>query len=224
MCSRLHAGLLVAVVALAGASSAQAFAFQFGMTTGAVVVDLDDLNSHLSSQGYGEFEGPFQTWGTSVRFKFGGGFVVCLDQEQFSTLNTRTGSVVGALDGNYDINRIGYTVYRSGRLSVAPRLGIGSASMSLDLSDFAANTIARLDARSYVVDLGADIDYVWAQRRFDGGLLLGLRVGYTVPVVEGSWELDADVINDLDGDYHVYPKSAPTGPYAWIVLGASWGN
>ena len=81
-----------------------------------------------------------------------------------------------------------------------------------------------MSATSYLADVGADIEYLWPQRYDDAGFLIGVRAGYTLPLAEGIWDLDDGVINDLDGDFHRYPKISPGGFYAWVVVGAGWGD
>lgn len=188
-------------------------------------VDLDGLNAALSGGGYPAFSDRYFLMGGGGHAVVGydlilGGEVHGLVRRQDSGLARRT-----AVSGGYAVFNVGYSLYRSAGLMVYPLVGLGGGSLQLEVSERAMPSFAevlddpgrgsRLTTGGLLLDLALGADYLLALREGKdsrGGLVFGVRAGYTWAPLEGDWRLDGT-------DVAEGPDAGIEGPYVRLVIG-----
>lgn len=138
---------------------------------------------------------------------------------------TSTGSYRTALTGGYGFFNVGYLTYSMNGLDIYPMLGIGGGGLSLKLA--ARRTLSfdqiladpeqsvELKTGGFLLNPALGLDYMLslssAEKR-EGGVVLGLRVGYVLAPLKGAWRMDgADVVGG--------PQASVAGPYVHLVVG-----
>jgi len=195
--------------------------FMFGGST----IDIDALNSRLENKGYSGLSDDFVS--------FGGGGHVIMDrvilgveghwlggEEEESTI--ASGHFKTSLSGAYGFFNLGYLIYSKNDLNVYPLLGLGGGGMWLKIGPYSFDDIlenprrgAELSTGGFLFNLALGTDYLmklWKDEKGEGGLVFGLRLGYTLAPIENGWEMDGI---SLSGD----PQIAITGPYIRFMIG-----
>ncbi|MFQ6093056.1 MAG: hypothetical protein ACE5OR_10305 [bacterium] len=192
--------------------------------------DVDELRSKLRESGFEGLEKKDFTYGgggyglVGERILLGGegyGF----EQVVFSD------SVKATLGGGYGFFDVGYVVLSRRGIQVYPMIGIGGGGMDLRLA--ARNGTPQFDEvlenprREATLSVGGlllqcalGVDYflsLGGNERAQGGLIFGLRLGYTFASSKGDWSMkDADVIGG--------PDARITGPYIHFAIGGAGFN
>ena len=206
-------------VCKAKGSGAGGFAFGFNR------VDLSELDAKLKGKGFEGLSNDNIFYGGAgygvVRGKIllggeGGGF----------SQDVSSDSLKASVDGGCGFFNVGYVVYSRGGLSVFPLLGIGGSTVELRI-------VGREDAPSFdallgnprrevnvstaglLFGIGVGADYLLVlggDEEGKGGLLFGVRAGYTFSATEADWMMvDRDVLRG--------PDVRMTGPYVHLIFG-----
>ncbi len=194
----------------------------FGNST----IDIANLNSKLESNGYTKLSESYFCVG-------GGGHSIInkrwiIGGEAYSLLGDEsTGADFKASTYIFQgFANIGYIIFSKKGLSVYPLLGLGGGSMKLTFSEKNASYSfdevltdpkreATLTAGGFLINLALGLDYyikLGENEEGHGGLLLGLRAGYTLAPSKGGWGMN-DV--ELSGSPDVFM----TGPFVRIIFG-----
>ena len=191
---------------------------------GAQAMDIDELNSRLSANGYGTFPETFATFGGGGygiigRFLIGGEGMGVVTGSESGTVGTDYFKTM--LAGGYGMVKFGYIVYRRGGCIFYPAFGIGGGGLSLDIrkdatepfDQFLANPRRRttLSTGFLLLDLGIGVDHLailGGKGEDRGGIVFGVKAGYMLSPYRSDWG-DA-----LDG-----PDSGIEGAYFRIVIG-----
>lgn len=191
---------------------------------GGKIIDIKSLNSRLERKGYSKLSDNFISLGGG-----GHGIIgrVIIGGEGHGLIGreTTSGSYKTSIGAGYGFFNFGYIVYSSKRLSVYPLLGLGGGGMSLEIIEREPISFdevldnpkrsAELSICGFLLNLALGIDYLLklgGDEKGEGGLVFGLRIGYTLTPIKGSWEMDGI---DISGG----PEIGITGPYIRLMIG-----
>lgn len=194
--------------------------FMFGSS----IIDIKALNSRLENKGYSKLSDNFISFGGG-----GHGIInrVIIGGEGHGLIGkeTTSGSYKTSLSAGYGFFNLGYLVYSKGDLHVYPLLGLGGGGMSLKIVERGAPSFdevlddpkrsAELSTGGFLLNVALGTDYLlklWGDEKGEGGLVFGLRIGYTFAPIKGDWEMDGI---DISGG----PKVGITGPYIRLMIG-----
>lgn len=191
---------------------------------GGSIVDIDALNSRLESKGYSTFSGNF--------FSFGGGghavinrLIIGGEGHALIGRGETSGNYENSLSAGYGCFDLGYILYSTGYLNVYPLLGLGGGGMSLNIMEKGAPSFdeilddprrsTEISTGGFLLNVALGTDYLLklgGDGKEEGGLVFGLRVGYTFTPIKSEWEMDA---TDISGG----PEIGITGPYIHLMIG-----
>jgi len=194
--------------------------FMFGGST----IDIDKLNSRLASKGYPKFSDNFISIGGGghgiINRIIIGGEGHGLISDELSSGNYKT-----FLTAGYGFFDLGYIVFSTGALNIYPILGFGGGGMSLEILRRDSPTFdevldnpgrnTELSTGGFLLNVALGADYLLVLGKDEkglGGIVVGIRVGYTYSPIKGDWDLDG---NDISGG----PKVGITGPYIRLMFG-----
>jgi hypothetical protein len=194
--------------------------FMFGTN----IIDLGPLNSRLESKGYPKFSDNF--------FSLGGGghgiinrVIIGGEGHALATRKTTSGSYKMSIGAGYGFFNLGYIVYKTKDLRVYPLLGLGGGGMDLQIMEKGSPSFdeildnpkrsAKLSTDGFLFSLALGTDYLLKlgrDEKGEGGLVFGLRIGYTFAPIKGDWSMDGI---DISGG----PQVGITGPYIHLMIG-----
>jgi hypothetical protein len=194
-------------------------------TIGGVDLDLAALNESLARRYFEELDGTMLSLG-------GGGHVFLghwlLGFEGFGLVpraaDTAARDWRARLTGGAALLNVGYAVARTGGTSVYPMVGLGGGGWMLELTQRAAPTFddiianpargSSLTQMAMLVQPALGVDHFVAVGApgLRGGLILGLRAGYTFSPFTSDWFLDTI---PLPGG----PGQGMEGPFVRFVIG-----
>lgn len=170
----------------------------FWAEAGAGFYDLESLNAALGPEGYGSLNG------TNVGIGGGGyimikGFMVGTSAIGFLKNDVSNSNNYAMLDSRQWQFLFGYTIFHSDRFLVYPRLGVGFFDQELLLREENApgsfmdvaidpGAGAILKREDFFLEPGIGLQ-VKVSGEGDGGLLLGLDVGYTLAPRSPNWTM-----------------------------------
>ncbi|MBN2415500.1 hypothetical protein JXO52_06645 [bacterium] len=219
----------IAVCLLSGGAAAQDRAEKAGMgysIFGQSYVGIDDLNEALKGKGYGALSDKFFSVGGGGHTIVNGRWILGGEGHTLLGDAVVTGDVTSSLMIGYGFFDIGYLLFSKADLNFYPLLGIGGGGMSLNIGEDIAmismdealdnpNRGISLSTAEFLLNIGVGLDYLIAFGRDEtgrGGMLLGVRAGYTFSPFSGGWSV---------GDVEVTgaPEIGITGPYIRIMIG-----
>ncbi len=134
----------------------------------------------------------------------------------YELADKNNGTYTTQVRGDYGFFSLGYLVYNTKNLMLAPMLGIGAHTIVIDIND---NTIenfnqllsnpkkgTRLKNEQFLFDLGFKADLFLTERKF---FAIGLKTGYMFAPIESEWT-DVNKIS-IDG-----PSLNADGAYAQL--------
>jgi hypothetical protein len=192
---------------------------------GACLMNLDNLNSRLTDNGYTGLSDNFFTLGGGGhailnRMIIGGeGQAMLGDRETGGTFKT-------SLGGGYGLFNLGYVVYSTGSIRIYPLLGIGGGGVNLGiyeqgiapsfdevLQDPRRN--ADLFTGGFLLSFAIGTEYflkTGTDEEEESGWIFGIRAGYTLTPIQGDWHISETVVS-------AGPDLGITGPYLRIMIG-----
>jgi len=191
---------------------------------GTSMLDIDELNTSLSNAGYSELSDNFFTLG-------GGGHAIInriiIGGEGHGLMadETTTGNYTVSLTGGYGLVNVGYLIFSRGGFHLYPLLGIGGGAIDLKIHEREAPSFdeilddpkrgSELSTGGFLLNVSIGADHLFilgGDEEGEGGLVLGLRAGYTFTPIKGDW-------NMYDMDVGGGPDIGITGPYFHLMLG-----
>ena len=193
---------------------------------GKATIGITDLNAKLESKGYSRISDSFFSVGggghsiSKNKFIMGGEGHILLGETATS------GNYKNSINITYVFFDMGYVAYSIKDLRIYPLLGVGMGSMNLKIAEKATalsiddvlenpNREVELSTGGFLLNLAIGIDYLLNFVKDEtgrGGMLLGIRVGYTLSPSKGSWTT-SDI--EISGA----PDIGITGPYIRFMIG-----
>jgi hypothetical protein len=189
-------------------------------------IDISDLNSKLESKGYSTMSDNFFSAGGGGHRIFSSGLIIGGEGHAVLGDEVTSGNNKHSVNVGYGFLNLGYIVYSVQELRFYPLLGLGVGGMtftikedvtSLTLDDILDNPgrKAEISTGGFLINLAFGIDYLLKFAEDEtgkGGMLLGLRAGYTISPVKGDWNMD-------DLEISGAPKIGITGPFIRLMIG-----
>lgn len=194
--------------------------FMFGWN----LLDIEELNSKLENKGYSALSDNFISFG-------GGGhgiinkLIIGGEGHGLIGQEVTSGNYKSSLSVGYGFFNLGYIIISAGNLKVYPLLGLGGGGMSLRIIEKTPlsfdelldnpKRMAELSTGGFLLNLSLGTDYLLnleSDAEGGGGLLVGLRFGYTFTPLKGDWKMDEVDISDA-------PQLGITGPYIRLIIG-----
>jgi hypothetical protein len=191
---------------------------------------LDDLDKALNDSFYTDFTHNMTSLGGGAhiainRIIIGGEGHVLFCKEEEARVPFFGTPYNANLSAAYGLFNIGYIVFQRGNLNVYPLFGLGGGSISIQMvrryspsfDDVmrAPGYSSELSTSCFLLNLGAGTDFLLKIKEGgtkDIGLTLGLRLGGTVAIINGTWDIGGQ-------DVSSGPGVGITGPYIRISLG-----
>ena len=189
-------------------------------------LDIEALNSRLESKGYSSMSDNF--------FSVGGGGhgiinnKVIIGGEGHTLLGEEitSGNYKNSINVGYGFFNVGYIVYSKKQLRLYPLLGIGGGGINLKIKekpvslsfDDVLNDPERsveLSTGGFLLSFAVGMDYLLllgGDEEGEGGLVFGLRAGYTLSPFKRGWEMDEIEISGA-------PDIGITGPFIRLMFG-----
>ena len=197
-----------------------------GFSIGSQWLDISDLNSALSSNGFATFNDPTLSLGFESYYAAKGKFLLGMEFQLFWQEATNS-TYVQKLNGYWGFANLGYSLFSKSvdGFHIYPIFGLGVSRNRLRLTERAV-----LDFDDIVTDpqhesfltkwdfllqaaLGADFTISFSEAETGGGgLMLGIRAGYQFSVTDSSWNMSS---LDISGD----PGLKMSGFYLRFVIG-----
>ncbi len=189
-------------------------------------LDIEALNSRLERKGYSSMSDNF--------FSVGGGGHGIIDNkvilggeghgllgEEVTSGNYKNSVTVG-----YGFFNVGYIVYSKKQLRLYPLVGLGGGGMnlkirekpsSLSFDDVLDDPERRVELSTYgfLLNFAVGMDYLLIlgeDEKGKGGLVFGLRAGYTLSPLKRAWRMDELEISGA-------PDMGITGPFIRLMFG-----
>jgi len=193
---------------------------------GTSIIDMSDLNAVLVRNGYSELSDSYFSVGggghsiINNKWIIGGEFHSLLGEEVQSGEFTTSMYIV------HGFASVGYTVFQIQGLRLYPLIGIGGGAMNLTIKEKPASLSidevlddpqrgVTLTAGGFLINVAVGADYFLQFGQDEtgrGGMMLGLRAGYTLSPVKGGWAVDELEVTGA-------PKMGITGPYIRLMIG-----
>jgi len=220
---------MVLPAAMASAADADTESFGFGgFSIGSQWLDISELNSVLSSNGFASFNNPTLSLGFESYFAFQGKFLFGLEFQLFWQEATNA-TYVQKLNGYWGFLNFGYSVLPKSveRFHLYPLFGLGVSRNRLRLTerevlDF-SDIITDPQRESFLTKwdfllqaaLGADFSiggFNMSENGGDGRFMLGIRAGYQYSVTDSTWNMST---LDISGS----PGLSMSGFYLRFIIG-----
>jgi hypothetical protein len=202
------------------------------VTVGVSTLDLDAVNDRLSHNGYPTFPERRASLGIGGHAVHGRWLIGGEGQGLIGRTKDAVASgqhLEASLNAGYGFFNLGYLVAKQGERHAYPFVGIGGGGVQLTITERATPTFdevladpgrdARLVSAAFLIQLGFGVDQLFVLRtrdvdeaRYEGGLVLGLRVGYVFTPTHSDWRLSSA---RMAGG----PDFGMTGPYLRLVVG-----
>lgn len=177
-------------------------AFQVGIMT----LDLSELNTALAAASFPRFKNQFLTlggsgYGVRGRWLIGGEGTALIGTDQ----STASGLFTLSANGGFGMFRIGYNLSTSQSFDLFPTVGFGAGGVGVVIRGRSAPTFtdvlttparsSSLSSGGFVLGAGvtSNLRIRFAEEQADsteGGLLVGVSVGYVLQPASSSWKLD----------------------------------
>lgn len=190
---------------------------------GVQILSIGNLNSKLESKGYPKISTSFTSAG-------GGGhaiianFIVGGEGHGIIGKDVTNEKYTLNLGGGYGIFDLGYVIFSKWGLNLYPIVGIGGSGLTLSITertiptfdDILENPKGHIEMSTGALLLhfaiGADYIVSFGGNEAKGGVLIGLRAGFTYTPVAGDWKM-ADV--KVSGG----PETGVNGVYIRLMIG-----
>ena len=191
-------------------------------------LNFDELNNCLTAKGYPELSNSLITLGGGGhaiinKFVIGGqGNAYLGSKEEAKIGDDRYETSIAAAAGFFNI---GYLLYSKNGLCIYPLLGFGGGGMTMKIVDQTSPSFdevldnpkrnTSLTTGGFLLDVSVGMDYLIKMEEDEngyGGLVIGLRAGYTIALNKGDWILETI---EISGG----PDIGITGPYVRLLFG-----
>ena len=216
-------------VATATATAAELESYGFGgFSIGSQWLDISDLNSALSSNGFATFNDPTLSLGFESYYAAKGKYLLGMEFQLFWQEATNS-TYVQKLNGYWGFVNLGYSLFSKSvdGFHIYPLFGLGVSRNRLRLTERAVldfdDIVTDPQQESFLtkwdfllqVAVGADFTISFTEIENGGGgggLMLGVRAGYQFSVTDSSWNMSS---LDISGD----PGLSMSGLFLRFVIG-----
>lgn len=189
-------------------------------------IDIEDLNAKLESKGYSSIPDNFFSVGGGGHSIINNRLIIGGEGHALLGEEVTTGNKKNSIYIVYGFFNLGYILYSVQELRVYPLLGLGGGGMNLNITEEVTSLSfdevldnpkrgVELSTDGFLVNLAFGIDYLLKlgeDEKGKGGLVLGLRAGYTLSPFKSDWTTDKIEISGA-------PETAITGPYIRLMIG-----
>ena len=188
-------------------------------------LDIDALKSTLKDHGYWE--------PTNFSISLGGGGHAIVGKliiggEGHSILGDRvtSGDTKTAIYGGYGMFNLGYIVHSTKTFRLYPLLGLGGGGLTFEILDTGGSPTfgdlldhptrsVEMSTGGFMASFALGFDYLVVFEETEegvGGLVFGLRAGYSLALTKSDWQMDE--LNISGG-----PEIGITGPFIRLLIG-----
>lgn len=197
-------------------------------------LSLEDLNTKLKAKGYTGFSETFFSVGGGGHYILENQWIIGGEAHTLIGEDAITGNYISSLLVSYGFANAGRVIWSAKNLRVYPLVGLGGGGMRFRISeDVSALSIdevldnpersVSLSAGGMLLNFALGIDYLVPFSEDEngrGGMVLGIRAGYTLAPFKGSWSMKDIEISGA-------PEIGITGPYIRLIMGGGgfgWKN
>ena len=195
--------------------------FMFGLNR----FDLTKLSTKLEAKGFEALE--------KNSFSFGGGGYGIIREKILlggeghgSQQNIFSDTLKASIGAGYGFFDVGYVVFSKSSFKLFPMIGLGGGSINLNITERGVTPTfdeilenpgreVNISTGGILLQLGVGMDYflkLGEDEEGEGGLLFGIRAGYTYAPTKADWKMeDMDILGG--------PDAGVTGPYVHLVVG-----
>ncbi len=186
--------------------------------------NLDKLNASLADYGYGALSNQFYGmgglgYGVVKNFILGG--------EGYALWGNKTDSKGYHLtaSGGYGLFNFGVLVHHKKLCNIYPYCGVGGGALSLKIMETGTpsfeevlanpNRGSQLSIAGFMVSIGIGMDKIIIMKKeknAEGGMALGLRIGYQFTPIKGDWVFDEELTSGG-------PSLGIQGPFVRLLIG-----
>jgi hypothetical protein len=231
ICILFIAALIVLPSAPVKAAELEPYGFG-GISLGAFWLDISELNRTLSANGFATFKKPAYSLGFESYYAFNGRVLFGGELQFFWQEATNT-AYVQKLNSYSGFLNAGYSFFsRSAQgFHLYPLVGLGLSRMGLRLSERSVLDFSNIvsDPRresslrkwDFLIQTALGLDYTIGFKRSrddaEGGVLIGMRLGYVYSVTDSRWKMSE---LDVSGA----PNVSMSGFYVHFVIGGLSGG
>lgn len=193
---------------------------------GRSIIDIKDLNAKLESKGYSKISDNFFSVGGGGHSIINNRFIIGGEGHSLLGEKVTSGNYTNSIYIIYGFFNLGYIVYSIKDFRVYPLLGLGVGGMNLKITEkltsLSIDDVLDVPTRGveistggFLLDLALGIDYLLkfgGDEKERGGMILGLRAGYTLSPFKGGWQMDEIEISGA-------PEIGIKGPYIRLMIG-----
>jgi hypothetical protein len=219
-------GVMLLPVFTGTAAELESYGFG-GFSIGSQWLNMSDLNSALSSNGFATFNDPTLTLGFESYYAAKGKFLLGMEFKFFWQEATNS-TYVQKLNGYWGFANLGYSLFSKSvdGFHIYPIFGLGVSRNRLRLTERAVldfdDIVTTPQHESFLTKwdfllqmaLGADftISFTEVENDGGGGFMVGVRAGYQFSVTNSSWNMST---LDISGD----PGLRMSGFYLRFIIG-----
>ncbi|MDI6807605.1 MAG: hypothetical protein QME66_01315 [Candidatus Eisenbacteria bacterium] len=191
---------------------------------GGANLDINNLNARLKANGYPEFSKNLVSFGGSG-YGIVNRVIIGGEGHTFFGRKTTIGDSQSSISAAYGCFNLGYLLYSKKGVNIYPIMGIGGGEMSFKIVERSSPTFdgllvnpkrnAGLSTDVFLLSVGLGVDKLvnlGGDEKGEGGLAIGLQVGFTFAPNIGEWSLEE---RNIAGG----PEIGITGPYVRLMFG-----
>lgn len=193
---------------------------------GSATIGISDLNAKLEEKGYSTMSDNFFSVGGGGHSIINNKFIIGGEGHTLLGEEVSSGNFRNSTNITYLFANLGYVVYSIKDLRIYPLLGLGGGVMNLSIAEKTSSVSmddildnpkreVSISKGGFLLNLSVGIDYLLCFGQDEtgrGGMLLGIRAGYTLSPFKSGWTL-----NDIDVEGS--PEMGMSGPYVRFMIG-----
>lgn len=193
---------------------------------GSGTIGINDVNAKFESKGYSMMSDDFFSVGGGGHAIINNRWIIGGEGHNLLGDAATSGNFKTSMNLTYVFFDMGYIVYSIKDLRIYPLIGLGVGGMNLKITEDVTSLSfdemlddpqrgSEMSTSGLVLNVACGIDYLLsfgADETGRGGLLFGIRAGYTLSPFKGSWMMD-------DLEISGAPEIGMTGPYIRFLFG-----
>ncbi len=186
--------------------------------------DIDELNVALQGREYAELSNRFLSIG-GCGYRINGKWILGGEGHAIESKDVTSQGYKISLAGGYGLFNAGYLIHKKNNLNLYPMLGIGGGALTLNMIENSTPSFdemlqdpkrgMQISTAGLMVSAGIGVDYLFMKKKSEseeGGMAIGLRIGYTISPFVGNWIFRE---SEIAGG----PELGITGPYVHFMIG-----